>query len=433
MKTTQRKVLERSGWSLFVVIVLMLVISSAQAAGEIAKIIDRTNVAQYKDLLMPALYRAVAKGDFILPTGKLDFDWIQEAQFVKASQDNAGKYDVNSKGDLVEKTSGKIPQRTVYGRPFPQIDPRDPNAGIKILWNNQFTKYRFMGHRNDGLIWFVNRGGLERYLAGPQWFFYPQGRSPGNEVKRAVHNIELGLSNVREPMSMLGSNRLQEFFWDGRDVNYVSYVPSIRRVRKSSGSARSDSYMGSDIWEDVADGFRGDIRTMKWKLIGEKTILVPLSSTQKMKCKQWADGTLIKNVPALKFGFQVPGSKVVAWAPVNATYVPRKVWVVEQMPIDPYYRWGLHVNYIDQESYNFWGKEVNDRAGEFRIWLQFYASYQYGDDGKNNVIATDTYEIIDERVQHASFSCYYSGELFMPSSRLNDTFFTVQNLLKLSK
>ncbi|MGB5158789.1 hypothetical protein [Desulfobacterium sp. N47] len=87
-------------------------------AMELPRVIDKTNCAQYKDLLVPAMYRAVEKGDFVISPGNINFQYKHPDSFIAAGNKNAGKFDISSEGDLIEKNTGKVPCYNIYGYPF---------------------------------------------------------------------------------------------------------------------------------------------------------------------------------------------------------------------------------------------------------------------------------------------------------------------------
>src|SRR5262249_23570578 len=67
-------------------------------------------------------------------TQLLDPDWIA------AGKENAGKFTINDEGSIREIATGKQPA-SIWGVPFPTIDPKDPTAGYKILWNFFYQSY----------------------------------------------------------------------------------------------------------------------------------------------------------------------------------------------------------------------------------------------------------------------------------------------------
>jgi len=430
------RVLEELGC--FLVLVILLYGLNSVQAQTIGKTVDKSNVQEYKDLLIPAMLEAVKRGDFILPTANLGFPYKHSNQFLAASGKNAGKFDVNEAGDLIEKSTGKVPKFNIYGYPFPKIDPKDPRVAVKIIWNFNFQRYRLMcsitQNRN---IWVGKEVGEERYIAGPEYLIFYQGRPPGQEIKTPQNFLSQEIQNVTEPMSIRGTNTMSWDYFDEREISCFAYIPAIRRVRQTSGVSRSDPYMGSDGWLDLNYGWAGKNRSMKWKLVGEKTILVPFTDINKLVAEEEPNGTMHRKVPITKWGYMVKDWKGAPWAPTNITYVPRQVWVIEQMPKDPYYNWGLHINYVDKETYVIWMKEVSDKAGVFRSWHQHPLHYEEAPSGNNTVGVVDCYIQVDEKARHATLVTRQphseNQRLFAPISKLGSDYFTMSNFLQLSK
>ncbi len=432
------RILKYFGLSLCSLFILLLW-SGIMQAEDLPKVIDKTNCSQYKDLLIPAMYRAVERGDFVITPGKINFKFKQSDSFLAASAQNEGKFDVTPEGDLIDKHTRKYPEN-IYGYPFPKINLKDLNAGAKIIYNFDFQRYRFMASREHIRVMWIDKKGEERYIQGLDQRLYINGRSPGQEIKNPDKVLTYEFQRVLEPMSLKGTNTMAYIYMDPREDSNYAYVPAIRRVRQTGSTTRSDPYMGSDSWLDTNFLWSGKTRTMKWKYVGEKTILVPFTSPDMLPVQELPDGRMTKAFPYtgthIKFGYEDPKWKGASWAPLNITYVPRKVWIVEQMPKDPYYNWGLHINYIDQESIVIWYKEVYEKSGDFRTWVSLLMHYNETPSGKNNTGDWDCQLGIDEKARHATTtnrSAHSETFLYMPASKLDPSYFTVNNFLLLSK
>lgn len=426
-------------WSLFAVLVMLWGVGPVQAAGEIGKTIDTSNVLQYKDMLIPALYRAVEAGEFILPTGQLNYEFKHWDKFLKSSETNVGKFSINAEGDLVDK-SGKIPLYNVYGYPFPHIDPKDPQAGAKIIWNFYFVRYRQGGfHYLQINSWVDAKEGVHRYVKSDSRSTHLQGREPGQEVSEEQnpdHYSFAEIGKILEPYAMRNLNQLDFDFLNERDIIQMAYVPVIRRIRQTSGVSRSDPWMGSDGWMDTNYLWSGKNRSQTWKLVGEQTILVPFMSLNKKVAKRDPDGTMHLTAPNTKYGYNTPNWKGITYAPTNAIWVPRKCWIVEQLPKDPYYAWGLHTKWVDKETSNIWMQEVKTKAGEFRTWMFMVQDYHESANGNNNAGLWSAIVIIDSKAKHAlettlqpfdRFACY------IPLSGMPMSIFTKSTLMAWSK
>ncbi|MBU1055785.1 MAG: DUF1329 domain-containing protein [Proteobacteria bacterium] len=436
-KMKNLRIIKYFGLSLCSLFILFLCGGIVQAM-DLPKVIDKTNCSQYKDLLIPALYRAVERGEWVITPGQINFKYKQDDSFLAASTKNKGKFDISPDGDLIDKT-GKYPEN-IYGYPFPKIDLKDPKAGEKIIYNFNFQRYRFMGSREHIYISWIDKTGEERYVAGIDQRLYLNGRLPGQEVKNPDKFLYLQFQNVMEPMSVKGTNTLAYVYMDKRNDSNYAYVPAIRRIRQTGSTTRSDPYMGSDSWLDTNYGWDGKDSTMKWKYVGEKIILVAFTSPDMIPVQELPYGIMTRAFPYsgkhIKYGCEDPNWNGAPWAPLNVIYIPRKVWIVEQMPKDPYYNWGLHVNYIDQETYTIWYKEVYEKSGDFRIWISTFLHYSETPSGKNNTGDWDSQIFVDVKAHHATAvnrSAHPENALFMPASKLDPSFFTVNNFLLLSK
>lgn len=442
VRTRIKKVAKYFILPVLLAVVMLGGVGSVQAAGELGNKIDKSNVQEYKDLLIPALYRAVQRGDFILQTApKVNYEYRHRAAYMAAGEKNAGKFDVNASGDLIDKT-GKIPFYNIYGRPFPHIDRNDPKIAIKIMYNFQWNKYRIMAeHYQNRVTWIDSKKGEHRFIWTDSTEFMMTGRPPGHEIAEKDnpnHYIKLSTGCNILPYDMYGTNQLIFDYMDAGDVTTFAYVPSIRRVRQSSGVVRSDPYFGSDAWQDLGFLWDGKNRWMNWKLTGEKTILVPFSQLDLRHTTEDPDGTYYFNYAPIKYGFQTPGWTGANWAPVNVFWVPRKVWVIEQMPKDPYYAWGLHINYVDQEAENIWFKEIHDKTGSFRTWCIGVYTKTVTPSGQDNVGMRDTQVTIDEKARHATIGWVQNAKgdksaMFMPITRISPKMYTKEFIMRMSK
>jgi len=97
-------------------------------------VIDKTNWQKAEGLLPEPVLNWVKKGDFIL----------HDAQ------------------------TGKAPD-FISGLPFPEVDPEDPKAGQKFLYNKHYAAFN-TGNQNVGFqaIW-VGTGGRRRGRPDPRW------------------------------------------------------------------------------------------------------------------------------------------------------------------------------------------------------------------------------------------------------------------------
>jgi hypothetical protein len=56
------------------------------------------------------------------------------------------------------------------------------------------------------------------------------------------------------------------------------YIPDLRRVRRISGSRRTDPIAGTDMTAEDQGGFNGVIPEFEWTLVGEVDVLTPIDT-----------------------------------------------------------------------------------------------------------------------------------------------------------
>ena len=365
----------------------------AAAAEEIAPglkvgdMLDQSNAHLAKDLLPPEILRHYEKGAYrnvivSYPLGQAKW----EKSFLEATEKNAGQLDVDARGTIVEKGSGKQPPY-IYGFPFPLIDEKDPKAAVKIVWN-QFFGYWYGGSSyNRTLVAMVSRKGLDRGIVADGWFHFLDGQPPKYRKDNPLNLQSQFLGVVLKPADLQGTASLSWRYRDPDKRDSVwAFVPALRRVRAVSPANRSDGYLGSDISGDDGFHFDGKPEDFEWKLVGKRDalrIIDPASVDKALTIPPapgggWKSLTDI-NPPAV--GFETPGWTGVAWAPSAAGLAKRPFWVIEATPRDKYYLYGRIELWIDAETWDgAWNRKfswkgelvhiyqsmarVNHRAGE---------------------------------------------------------------------
>ena len=122
--------------------------------------LDKSNAAMAEGLMPAEVLAFYKSGDYSTriedwPNGLYKFD----ADYLKASEENAAKLDVNDAGLMVDKASGQYPEH-VYGTPFAKIDKGDPKAATKIAWNAIYAIYNGLtSSRFDVNLAFLHRLG----------------------------------------------------------------------------------------------------------------------------------------------------------------------------------------------------------------------------------------------------------------------------------
>ena len=332
----------------------------ATASGDVnpGDVLNQATASQAEGLLPPELLQHYKDGKFEnkiveWPAGKYRWD----SSFQEATIDNKGKYEINDAGTIVDKSTSQQPPY-IYGLPFPDIDPNDPKAATKILWNSYYGYYEQGNSRNEVRLVWVNPDGIDREAGQDVFFMYYDGQSPAYRVPNPKNLLGQYIATTTFPTDLQGTTALSWRYRDPaqRDSSWA-YVPTLRRVRGVSPTNRSDGFLGSDMSQDDGPFFDGKPEDFDWKLIGstDQLRLTDPSSFEEGKSKvKWLPGGGWRTVIDPKeqtVGFQQPGWKGLAWAPVGMALAKRPVWIIEATPKDKYYLYGKVQLYVDKETY----------------------------------------------------------------------------------
>jgi len=319
-------------------------------------VLNQENCELARELLPPEVLRHYCSGEYVnriidWPLGIYRWD----PRFHEATRGNAGRYVVNSEGTVVDVQSRTQPPM-IYGMPFPAIDPSDPTAGSRIMWNYQHQYWNEGSSHNVVLLSWVNPQGRDREAIQDVRFLFYDGQDPTYRVPNPSNFSAQFIAVATSPADLNGTAALTWRFRDAakRDSNWV-YVPALRRVRAVSPANRSDGFLGSDMSQDDGPFFDGKLEDFDWKLVGETTMLRlvdPLSFAGQGEHVPLPGGGWRSVWPDLHVaGFQDPTWKGLSWAPLAAALAQRPFWIVEGVPKDKYYLFGKLQLYIDKETY----------------------------------------------------------------------------------
>ena len=369
--------------------------------------LDQSNWQIAEGLLPPEVLGLYKKGDYKNPVRKIEHmkGTPYDPRLRELSKKNEGRYKINENGTVVDVKTGKRPE-VITGWPFPTIDPKDPQAGVKAMWNSMYTLY-WAGsfHTNTPINWVDRDQGLLRRIVTEVNFKYYDGQPP--EFQKEIDNPDNILSRtlalVREPSDLNGVISLNWRYREGDKTDQSwAYVPALRRVRPINPANRADGFMGSDISQDDGPYFDGKPEDFEFKLIGEGFILGSYDGPGLDKPKfpeQIKPGQEISDlIPDSEHGWhftypEMPliasqeggwksGEGMVAWAPIQMALVLRPVWIVEAKPKNPYYIFGKQVMYLDKESFRGFWKQKFDWKGEALANWQLPESLIYPVDGE---------------------------------------------------
>ena len=98
--------------------------------------LDQSTWQEAKGLMPEAILKHFANGHHISKIIELPPEAIQwGSRHRELTETNQGKYDIDARGVLMEKSTGTWPRYYPGGFPFAYIDPNDPKAAYKIMYN----------------------------------------------------------------------------------------------------------------------------------------------------------------------------------------------------------------------------------------------------------------------------------------------------------
>jgi hypothetical protein len=371
-------------------------VRAAEQVVPVGTVIDKTNLDKYRDYFSPGM-QWVIEHDVSVKVGP--YKQIEHPPPFRAATE---KYSAQVK----LSDDGTHLLNHVAGMPFTKIDPSDPMAANKHMFNfnaaiavddldlrNFDCDTGTLGSKGEPLK--VERHFLlehiRRLYFRERLVVDPKPESPNKDQAR----YKEALYPIVEPFDLKGTGfTLNRYLDHNRQDDTWLYLPQLRRVRRLSSAQRSDALFGQDTDQDSYAGYAGNVGWMTWKYLGEKTILASFHS---------------ENLP-------------VKWLPGSGNFMhddlwePREVTIVEGVSKLPQYAYSKRVIYIDKEVTRIPYTDMHDQAGElWKIWVNNYKVAQrpiptakYGFD--YDVTYNPSISMVDMQLVHATHCS-------LPSSR----------------
>ncbi len=279
-------------------------------------LVDKEGLLALRSLLPPEIWRHREVFFFEgmrMEIGPCHRRYAVPGAYRSATERFAGRTSLDDDGNLFGYLAG-LPFRR------DQIDPADPQAGLKWAWNFE-KRYRGAGHRGSFRVTsFPSRtGSIQRYR-GSFFVFRATGRSdlPDSDYATPAAGDKLWTTggrfsapfSTRELAWRQFRTQESERRWQEPDDIFV-YVPSMRKMRRSASSWVDGAFMpkftaaGQYAGGGVAFGEQGSINptagrsiavsedaragltglflrpnAYHWRLKGEQTVLAPLNASQ---------------------------------------------------------------------------------------------------------------------------------------------------------
>ena len=336
-------------------IAAMLAICSSASAAEPAPgdVITIKNADQFESFIPPSVMTMLDYGMKIEVVPSQSCPWPKALK--KATEQYASQ---------VELSEDKRSLRNyVSGMPFPSIDPNDPDAAWKIMWNHEHKPAYSDDVRTE---WVVENqdstGFVEKMLSSDVWRRLKwEGRINLAPKPVIAHTPALRYTEqwgpINTPFDLKGTSfLLYRYIAGDRSDDSWLYFPQLRRVRRYSTSDRSGTLFGSDIDQDSIWGFNSKPEWWDFRLLGSREILVPMHAGKYATNDIWCS---------------TKGKA--SWVPC-VKWEKRKVWLIDGRPAHlPVYAFGKRHLWIDQEVYNVTTSEIFDKNFElWKVWQNVF-------------------------------------------------------------
>ncbi|MGE0826204.1 MAG: DUF1329 domain-containing protein [Candidatus Binatia bacterium] len=229
--------------------------------------IDKTNVNVAARVLPPELLDHVAAGEFSFPVQQTT-DTPLRQEYIDATIQHAGQAQIN--GDELSNYKA--------GLPFPDLDPNDPQAGVKAAWN-----YRYRDRGDSVQYWPTNEhrtasGAVERSESYYIAMLWGPHRPDPEDNRQSWEKSGVYMKRYMRflaPADAEGQQILSLTYLDDTKLDdQWLYDPRTRRTRKVIYNPYQAPGNGQLLSEDTS-GFNGYVYPYQWKYLGEKVVLVP--------------------------------------------------------------------------------------------------------------------------------------------------------------
>lgn len=364
--------------------------------------LNQENWQQAKSLLPEGIIPRFQDGSYQARIASPPTTMSWGSTFKTASTANAAKFAVDADGALVATGTKTVPP-FLYGYPFPQIEPTDPQAAAKVIYNFSYALMQADDiDRSSVLHWVVPAAVQNQVEFQTQLLFH--GSRFSGPIANPDATIRKGIISGIAPAEIYGVMILEWVYLDPQKWNSLwSYIPELRRVRQLPPFKGSDSLFGSDLAHDDPYLFSGKVQYFTWKLVGTQDALVPYSPASPTVLQPADSGYgLADPKEPMIMGWEKAGWKGKAWWPTTMQLVKRPVWVIEATAKDSQYAYGRQVLWIDRELYTAYYKEAYNRAGQLWRVLLNSVTVMRTAEGNFSLVQPDLTLSVDELQQRAT-------------------------------
>lgn len=265
----------------------------------------------------------------------------------------------------------------LLGRPFPHIDPDDPQAGIKHAWNMDYKHDALEGKASFYYSYWDNGEALPLYYKGTGWLMRLSRRTDQverngdifrDETRKGAGGIKVTAPFDERGISIIGYRYLSA---DGprdqaRYDDAWAYLPALRRVRRFSGAQRNDAIAGTDMTPDDAGSFAGVVPQYQWEYLGDTYVIAPVDT-------RLSGYPYDENASFGPSGFSL----------ADDIWQLRRAIILEFKPKDEDHIYSRKRFWLDKQTYIPFFSAAYDRRGQ--LWKLIYHAHRWSESPQQKV------------------------------------------------
>lgn len=281
------------------------------------------------------------------------------------------------------------------GIAFPNIDPADPFAGDKIIWNQYYAPTAGQMHEfgPEHFVFIDGKKGIERTQEWVYLRYFMKNRvMESKPIEGEGKEFSRTLLYALDPYDIKGIGTYTVRYDTPEYESVWAYFKSARRLRQLSGNAWMDPIGGTDFLNDDIEIFNARPSWYKSiKLMGKRWVLGVAHSKFPVEDEKQTGNKRFSRIDFENAPY---------WNPVEE-WEPREVYVLEAIPPESH-PYSKKIVYMDVEVPRTLFGETYDRNGQFWKALQFAGAPVKGPDGFAGILSTWG-NVIDFKRMHATW------------------------------
>jgi len=383
-------------------------------------VVTRANVAGVVQLLSPGVAWCVRHGMTMQIVSPRRVRWTKE--YRRATNEHLGQTSLSA--------DGRSLVGYVAGLPFRDLDPHDPNIAVKIMWNYEYGPWRADDQEWRNVTFEagpirtrklqverrVTFGRAARLAYTGRVYTEPRPELPKPESPNADGvRWKWSIHPILEPPDLkgVGITSIRYLSPDRQDDTWL-YLPSLRRVKRLSGSERSDALFGLDMdpnsFGDDFGGFAANLSGYDWAFVGTREMLASMRSSDPPPavCEGAADFVFCN------------------------TWERRQVYVIDA--VAKYELSGKRRLFVDAETYRIVYSDIYDRSAQ--LWKVWVNQWDFDDAATVGMPAHPSASMVDVKEERATRLTLPARET--PDSKdrsfnrgqVGQDFFTISHLIE---